>query len=869
MSLSAHEIRELFLDFFERKGHTRVKSAPLVPETDPTLLFVNAGMVPFKNVFLGVERRPYTRAVSCQKCLRVSGKHNDLEQVGYTSRHHTFFEMLGNFSFGDYFKEEAIEFAWEFVTEVLKIPKERLYVSVYREDEEAYRIWNERIGLPPERIWRLGEEDNFWQMGDTGPCGPSSEIYVDRGEGFEGDERFLEIWNLVFMQYNRDESGRLAPLPKPNIDTGMGLERIASVLQGTETNFEIDVIRPLIGFGEEVSGKSYGEDRETDVALRVIADHLRALTFAISDGVLPSNEGRGYVIRRILRRALRFGYRLGIEEPFLHKGIDLVVEIMKEPYPELEISREFVKGMVRGEEERFMRTLKEGMSAVEEMIMEAKEKGRKFIRGEEVFKAYDTYGFPVDLLEEIAKERGLSLDMEGFREEMEKQRERARQHFQIEAKKVKPVYNHLKDIGKTSEFLGYDHLDLETETIALVKGDDLVSEMREGEEGEVVLKETPFYPEGGGQVGDTGFIETDRGLFRVEDTQRPVEGVIVHKGKVVKGTFKVGDRVFARVDRERREDIMRNHTATHLLHAALRSVLGEHVRQAGSLVADRYLRFDFTHYEALTEDQIREIEDLVNSKIRENIPVEVREMDYQTAIRSGAVAIFEEKYGERVRVISAGDFSRELCGGTHVSRTGDIGYFRIVSETSVGAGVRRIVARTGRWAVRDAQEEREIIRDLMTALQAKKKELIGKVEDLKEELKEKDKEIERLRKELMKSQMERVIREEEVNGYRLSWGVFKEATAEELRDLADTIRHRSDREVVFLVSDTGKKVLTVIGVSKDLSRIVRANELIKDVGKVLGGGGGGRPDLAQGGGSDPTKVEEAVKILKDRLRTLS
>ncbi len=448
MSLSAHDIRELFLSFFEKKGHTRVKSAPLVPENDPTLLFVNAGMVPFKNVFLGIEKRPYTRAVSCQKCLRVSGKHNDLEQVGYTSRHHTFFEMLGNFSFGDYFKESAIEYAWEFVTGVLKLSEEKLFVSVYRDDEEAYRIWNEIIGIPSERIWKLGEEDNFWQMGETGPCGPSSEIYVDRGEEYEGDERYLEIWNLVFMQYNRDEKGNLTPLPKPNIDTGMGLERIASVLQNTKTNYEIDIIYPLIEFGEGVSGHKYGESSEGDVALRVIADHLRALTFAIGDGVLPSNEGRGYVIRRILRRALRFGYKLGIKDPFLHRGIDLVVEIMKSPYPELEMSREFIKGVVKGEEERFIRTLRAGMQAVEELIERAKEEGRDTLRGEEVFTAYDTYGFPLDLIDEIARERGLKIDIAGFHKEMEKQRERARKHFKVETKKVKPVYQHLKEIGK-------------------------------------------------------------------------------------------------------------------------------------------------------------------------------------------------------------------------------------------------------------------------------------------------------------------------------------------------------------------------------------------------------------------------------------
>ncbi len=869
MSLSAHEIRELFLSFFERKNHTRVKSAPLVPENDPSLLFVNAGMVPFKNVFLGLEKRPYSRAVSCQKCLRVSGKHNDLEQVGYTSRHHTFFEMLGNFSFGDYFKREAIEYAWEFVTEVLKLPRERIYVSVYREDDEAYRLWNEHIGLPSERIWRLGEEDNFWQMGDTGPCGPSSEIYIDRGEDYEGDERYLEIWNLVFMQYSRDEKGNLTPLPKPNIDTGMGLERIASVLQNTRTNYEIDIIKPLIEFGESVSGAKYGRDFETDVALRVIADHLRALTFAVSDGVLPSNEGRGYVIRRILRRALRFGYKLGVAKPFLHKGVDIVVDIMKSPYPELEMSREFVKGVVRGEEERFIRTLKAGLQTVEEMIRRAEEEGRDYLTGEEVFRAYDTYGFPLDLIEEMAREKGLRIDMEGFREEMEKQRERARKHFKVETKKVEPVYTHLKEIGKTSQFVGYTSYETETEVIGIVKGEDLVSEVGEGEEAELVLKETPFYPERGGQVGDTGIIETDRALFRVEDTQSPIDGVILHIGKVLKGTLRVGDTVSARIDRERRQDIMRNHTATHLLHAALKNVLGEHVRQAGSLVGDRYLRFDFTHFEALSRDEIKRIEELVNQKIRENLPVQVKEMAYQEAIRSGAVAIFEEKYGETVRVISAGDFSRELCGGTHVSRTGDIGYFKVISESSVGAGVRRLVAQTGRWAVETAFREHSLLEDVEASLNAKEEEVLRKIENLKQQVRERDREIERLRQELLKFQVERTIRQEEVGDFTLLWGVFEGVEAQELRNLADMLRQRTGKGVVFLVSKDKGRLITVLAVSKGITDRVRADELIREVGKAVKGGGGGRPDMAQGGGSNPEGVDEAVKIIRDRLKKLS
>ncbi|HHJ65005.1 MAG TPA: alanine--tRNA ligase [Aquifex aeolicus] len=869
MSLGTNEIRELFLSFFERKGHTRVKSASLVPESDPTLLFVNAGMVPFKNVFLGLEKRPYTRAVSCQKCLRVSGKHNDLEQVGYTSRHHTFFEMLGNFSFGDYFKEEAIEYAWEFVTEVLRLPPEKLYVSVYEEDEEAFRIWSEGIGFPAQRIWRLGKEDNFWQMGDTGPCGPSSELYVDRGEEYEGEERYLEIWNLVFMQFNRDEKGRLTPLPSPNIDTGMGLERIASVLQNTKTNYEIDVIYPLVRFGEEISGVSYGRSFEGDVALRVIADHLRALTFAISDGVIPSNEGRGYVIRRILRRALRFGYKLGVEDPFLYRGIDVVVDLMRDPYPELEISREFVRGVVRGEEERFIRTLRTGLQEIEEMISRAKEEGRSILTGEEVFRAYDTFGFPLDLVEEIAREKGLGIDMEGFQREMEAQRERARRHFKIEARKVKPVYTKLKEEGKRSLFVGYTRYDCETQVIALVKGEEQVGELGEGEEGEVLLRETPFYPEGGGQVGDTGVVETDRALFRVEDTLSPVEGIIVHRGRVLKGKLSVGDQVVARIDRERREDIMRNHTATHLLHAALRNVLGEHVRQAGSLVADEYLRFDFTHFSALSREELAEVERLVNEKIRENLEVRVEETDYQAAIRSGAVAIFEEKYGEKVRVISAGDFSRELCGGTHVRRTGDIGYFKITSESSVGAGMRRITARTGRWAVDYSLREHFLLEDAGALLNAKAEEVPDKIAALREELKEKEREIARLRQELLKHSVETLVRSEPAGDFTLFWGMFRDVSPEDLRNIADLLRRRTGRDVVFLVSERNGKLSTVVAVSREITDRVRADEIIRKVSKALGGGGGGRPDMAQGGGTDPSGFEEAVRLLREILTARS
>ncbi|MCS7278052.1 MAG: alanine--tRNA ligase [Aquificaceae bacterium] len=857
--MTGHEIRELFLSFFEKKGHTRVKSASLVPEKDPTLLFVNAGMVPFKDVFLGTEKRPYKRAVSCQKCLRVSGKHNDLESVGFTSRHHTFFEMLGNFSFGDYFKKEAIEYAWEFVTEHLNIKKDRIYVSVYREDEEAYRIWKDHIGLPEERIWKMGEEDNFWQMGDTGPCGPCSEIYVDRGPEYE-PERYLEIWNLVFMQYNRDAKGNLTPLPNPNIDTGMGLERIASVLQGTKTNYEIDLIRPLIAFGEDISGRAYGESYETDSALRVIADHLRALTFAIGDGVLPSNAGRGYVIRRILRRAMRFGYKLGVYEPFLYKGIDLVVDLMKEAYPDLLQVKSFVKSVVRGEEERFINTLRRGMPYAEEVL----QKSDGILTGSMIFTLYDTYGFPLDLLEDMAREKGLKLDMDGFQRELENQRERARKHFKIEVEKASPVYQHLKELGKTSTFLGYEETKVYTEVIAIVKDGSLFSEIQEGCRGEIFLKETPFYAERGGQIGDTGVIEAEGGLFLVEDTKSPVEGVIAHKGYMVKGSIRVGDRVLARIDEERREDIKRNHTATHLLHSALREVLGDHVRQAGSLVADQYLRFDFTHFQPLSEDEVKKVEELVNQQIMKNQPVVVEEMDYQSAIKSGAIAIFEEKYGDRVRVLSVGDFSKELCGGTHVKRTGDIGYFKVISESSVGAGIRRIVAKTGRWAVEHAFNERKILLEASRLLGVSLESLPEAISKLMDNLREKEKEMVKLKEKLLTGGVSS-LKEEKLGDVNFYFGLFEEADPKEMLTLADNIRNRDNRAVLFLISKRNEKLSFLLALSRPLTSKLSAKELMKIVSEYLGGGGGGRDDMVQGGLNTLEGLQNAVEGLKSAI----
>jgi len=866
--LTSNEIRNEFLNFFKDKEHHIVKSASIIPETDPTLLFVNAGMVPFKNVFLGLEERPYKRAASCQKVFRVSGKHNDLDNVGYTPRHHTFFEMLGNFSFGDYFKKEAIEFAWEFLTRVLEIPEERLYVTVFEEDDEAYNLWTKHIGIPENRIKRMGVEDNFWSMGNTGPCGPSSEIYYDRGERFGNpelgspeDNRYLEIWNLVFMQYNRDENGHLHPLPKPNIDTGMGLERIASVLQQVDSNYDTDLFRPLLEFGEEISGKEYGKNLKDDVAMRVIADHLRALTFLISDGVLPSNEGRGYVLRRILRRALRYGKELGIERPFLYEGIDVVVDIMKEPYPELLGNRNFIKNVVKAEEERFIKTLKRGMEILKEIIEKAKKEGRKHITGQEVFMLYDTYGFPVDLVEDIARDEGFGVDIAEYYKLLEEQRERARASWKSHAKEVKPVYLQLKSRLPENQFVGYTHLETDDSTVlAIVKEEKEVEELNEGEGGEIILDITPFYAEKGGQVGDTGFIEGDNFLFEVKDTQSPVDGIIAHKGRVVYGTAKVGEVVKAKVNKEKRQSTMRHHTATHLLHAALRNILGDHVKQAGSLVAPDYLRFDFTHFESLSDEELKRIEELVNEEIMKNEPVVCKELPYDEALRSGAVAIFEEKYGDIVRVISAG-ISTELCGGTHVSRTGDIGYFKIISESAVSAGTRRIEAVAGKKAVEYALKEHSILKELSRLLVSKEDELIEKVEKLQKELKEKEKELERIKKKSIVDRITDILNVEEREGYKIAYGTVEGLQPNELRDLADVARAKLGKAVVMIATvDKEKgKVNFIVAVSKELTDRIKAGEIVREVAPVLGGKGGGRPDMAQGGGTDIDKLSEAFE----------
>ncbi|MEZ0323327.1 MAG: alanine--tRNA ligase [Hydrogenothermaceae bacterium] len=870
--MTGDEIRESFLKYFESKEHTVVKSAPIIPDNDPTLLFVNAGMVPFKNVFLGLETKPYKRAASCQKVFRVSGKHNDLENVGYTPRHHTFFEMLGNFSFGDYFKKEAIEFAWEYITQILGIPEDRLLVSIFEEDEEAFRIWNELIGLPTEKIKRMGYKDNFWSMGDTGPCGPSSEIYFDKGEkwgnpefGSEEDNRYLEIWNLVFMQYNRDENGVLHPLPNPSIDTGMGLERIASVMQGVDSNFETDLFKPVINFCEDISSKEYGKNEKDDVAMRVIADHLRAMTFLISDGVLPSNEGRGYVLRRIIRRALRYGKHLGLDRPFLFEGVDVVIDKMKNAYPELLPNRNFIKAAVKSEEERFINTLRRSYGVLIDMIETAKKEGRRYLKGEEVFKLYDTYGFPLDLMEDVLRDEDLVYDKQEFENYLKDQREKARKSFKTSAKEIKTIYSIIKSKFSDTQFIGYDHLTSEdSKLLAVIKGDQEVNELSEGEEGEVILDKTPFYPEKGGQIGDRGIIEGDGFLFEVLDTQVYLDGLIVHKGKGIYGTLKPNQVVMAKVDRERRLNIMRHHTATHLLHAALRNILGDHVKQAGSLVADEYLRFDFTHYESLTDEEIKMVEEFVNRQIMENHPVVCEEMPYEEAIKSGAIAIFEEKYSDVVRVLTAG-VSKELCGGTHVKMTGDIGYFKIISEYAVSSGTRRIEAVAGIKAVEQGLKEHFLIKQLSRALTVKDEQLLDRVEKLLNIIKEKDKEIVRLNQKIANLQAKESIKVEEKGDYKLIYGQIDNLQPNQLREMSDNLKNQYKNAVILLLSkDTEKqKVNFIVSVSKELTDRFKANDIAKEIASILGGNGGGRPDMAQGGGTKLENINQVVEKFRN------
>ena len=866
------DIRRTFLDFFEQKGHAIVPSSSLVPANDPTLLFTNAGMVQFKDVFLGRETRPYTRAASAQRCVRAGGKHNDLENVGYTARHHTFFEMLGNFSFGDYFKREAIAYAWELLTEVFRLPPERLWVTVYAEDDEAADIWLEEIGIDPARFTRIGdkpggaryESDNFWAMGDTGPCGPCSEIFYDHGPEVPGGppgspdedgDRYVEIWNLVFMQYNRDAEGNLHPLPRPSVDTGMGLERLAAVLQGVHSNYEIDLFRHLIAAAAEVLGT-----RETDnVSLRVIADHIRSCAFLITDGVLPSNEGRGYVLRRIIRRAIRHGYLLGAKEPFFYRLVAPLAEEMGDAYPELVAARPQVERVLRQEEERFAETLEKGMALLEEAIAGLE---GKVIPGELVFRLYDTYGFPVDLTADIARERNLTLDMAGFEHEMAAQRERARTASRFEVD-----YNAGLKVDVCTEFTGYEHLVERARIEALYRNEDAVERLRAGEKGVVVLDHSPFYAESGGQVGDTGVIETATARFRVTDTQKSGHAIL-HIGEVEEGELVVGEEVEARVDEARRRAVMLNHSATHLLHAALRRVLGEHVQQKGSLVGPDRLRFDFSHFEPLTEAQLREVEHLVNEQIRRDLEVEARIMPLEEARRTGAMALFGEKYGDEVRVLQMGDFSIELCGGTHVRRVGEIGLFKIVSESGIAAGVRRIEAVTGEKALEYAEDIESRLRHIAALLKAPPEQADEKVAQLLERQRTLEKELERLRAKLAASQGSALTdRTVEVEGIPVLATRLEDGTpVKVLRETLDQLRNRLGSGVVVLGTVNEGKVNLVAGVTKDLTDRIRAGDLIRAVAERVGGKGGGRPDMAQAGGNRPEQLEAALAAVPELVK---
>ena len=863
-SHSTTAIRQSFLDFFRSKGHEVVPSSPLVPANDPTLLFTNAGMVQFKDVFLGKEKRPYVRAASSQRCVRAGGKHNDLENVGYTARHHTFFEMLGNFSFGDYFKEEAITYAWEYLTGVIKLPPERLWVTVFDEDDEAADIWLNQIGVDPARFSRIGAKDNFWSMGDTGPCGPCTEIFYDHGPEVPGGppgspdedgDRYIEIWNLVFMQYDRDAGGNLTPLPKPSVDTGMGLERLAAILQGVHSNYEIDLFQNLIRAAAEVTGCRDLEDK----SLRVIADHIRACAFLIVDGVFPSNEGRGYVLRRIIRRAIRHGHKLGMRDSFFHKLVAPLAHEMGDAYPELVRLQGQVEQVLEQEEMRFAETLDNGMKILEEAI--AGLKGRE-LPGDTVFRLYDTYGFPVDLTADIARERDLTLDMPGFEAEMAAQRERARSASQFAAVDAGGLA-----ISGSSEFTGYERETDASTVAALFVNGQSVNSLQAGDQGIVVLEHTPFYAESGGQIGDRGELRKQGGVFRVLDTRKQGEGAIIHIGELTQGAIAVGDRLEARVDHERRSATRLNHSATHLMHAALREVLGEHVQQKGSLVDPERLRFDFSHFQPVSAEELQRIEDRVNEQIRANAAVETRIMPIDQAMQAGAMALFGEKYGDEVRVLSIGDFSVELCGGTHVSRAGDIGLFKIVSESGVASGVRRIEAVTGAAALAYVGETEKQLAEVAGMVKGGREDVSARVSQLLDRNRKLEKELEALKAKLASSQgSDLASQAQDIDGIRVLAANLEGADAKGLRETVDQLKNKLGAAAVILAAVNGDKVALVAGVTKAETARLKAGELVNFVATQIGGRGGGRPDMAQAGGNQPENLAAALEAVPEWVR---
>ena len=857
--ISSAELRSRFLDFFHQRGHEVVPSSSLVPHNDPTLLFTNAGMVQFKDVFLGKETRPYQRATTAQRCVRAGGKHNDLENVGYTARHHTFFEMLGNFSFGDYFKREAIRYAWEFLTEDLGLPPEKLWVTVYEEDDEAADIWLKEMKIDPERFGRIGAKDNFWSMGDTGPCGPCSEIFYDHGPEIPGGppgspdedgDRYIEIWNLVFMQYDRDASGKLTPLPNPSIDTGMGLERLAAILQGVHSNYEIDLFQNLIRAAAEVTGEKDLESK----SLRVIADHIRSCAFMIVDGVLPSNEGRGYVLRRIIRRAARHGHQIGCKQPFFHKLVRPLAEEMGDAYPELLKAEEHVAKVLLKEEQRFAETLEHGLKILEQAIEGL---DGKVIDGETVFKLYDTYGFPADLTADVAREHGLDIDMEGFERAMAEQKQRARNASQFSGGEEGPS---LEGTPET-EFTGYEATEHDGQVLRLLKDGEAVDQLSAGESGVVILDRTPFYGESGGQVGDSGWITVGESRFRVDDTQKQ-GGVFLHYGEMVSGRIQVGEGVHAEVDAERRAAIMRNHSATHLMHEALRHQLGDHVQQKGSLVDADKLRFDFSHFQPLTREEIRAIEDRVNAQILANIPTRAEVMSIDDARETGAMMLFGEKYGDTVRVLHIGSESVELCGGTHVERTGDIGPFKIVLETGVASGVRRIEAITGHKALQRFQADEDQLDRLAESLKTSRDELQPKIEQLQKQQKQLEKQLEQLKGKLAaQAGGDLASRAVEIDGIQVLAAELEGADVKTLRDTVDQLKNKLGKAAIVLGSRDGGKLTLIAGVTKGETDRIKAGDLVNAVAQQCGGRGGGRPDMAQAGGSEPEKLPAALESL--------
>ena len=865
--MGTNELREAYLRFFESKEHLRLESFPLVPKNDKSLLLINAGMAPLKPYFTGLQEPPRKRITTCQKCIRTG----DIENVGKTSRHGTFFEMLGNFSFGDYFKEEIIPWAWEFITETLQIPKDKLYVTIYLEDDEAFDIWCKKTDVDPNRIFRLGKDDNFWEIG-VGPCGPCTEIHFDRGEGVitnvddfvkaSDEDRVVEFWNLVFTQFDKDEEGNYNRLAHPNIDTGMGLERIATIMQGVDNIFEIDTVKNILNKVAQLSGVKYGEDSQKDISLRIITDHVKSVTMLISDGVQPSNEGRGYVLRRLLRRAARHGRLLGIKELFLTDIVESVVENYGDAYPNIKENKEYIEKIVSLEEERFNETIDSGMNILNEYIEEMKASNENILKGEKVFKLYDTYGFPIELTEEILEEKGMKVDHEAFKKEMEEQRQRAR-NARGESSYMGSDESPINKIEASinTEFVGYSNVEVDSKILVLANDNDFVDELSNGGKGYIVTEKTPFYAEMGGQVGDKGIIKTASGEAYVYDTKKNVGGKTIHYVKVNEGSIKLNEEATLKIDLLRRTNIAKNHTATHMLHEALKQIVGKHVNQAGSYVDDERLRFDFAHFKALTEEEIDKLEDLVNRKIMEVFTVDTDLMTLEEAKNSGAMALFDDKYGDKVRVVSVGEFSKELCGGTHVHNSGEIGLFKIISETGVAAGVRRIEAVTGLNAIKYMEEKQRILKEACNALKCNEKDVLKKISSQGAEIKEKEKEILELKSKLASGVEDEILASvKEINGVKVAAYAVEGIDGNSLRDLGDKVRNKLSTGVVVLFSNVGGKVNLIAMSTKDvLDKGIHCGKIIKEVASIVGGGGGGRPDMAQAGGKNPENIKTALE----------